>query len=249
MQRIVSHQQESHRAPGHLVRMKALILDIEGTTTPISFVTEILFPYAQKEYGSYISRNWNEESFASYKAAFAQEDAKIVESPESLTDFVLAKHAKNEKHTAFKSLQGAIWKAGYADGSIKATVYNDVPRAIDRVRASGGSVYIYSSGSIPAQKLLFGYSDQGDLTTKLSGYFDTSTAGSKLSTDSYGKISQSIQTAPNDCLFLSDNVKEVDAAKEAGMESWVVERPGNAELSSKDREKNKIIKTFDEVPI
>ncbi|RYF22680.1 MAG: acireductone synthase [Oxalobacteraceae bacterium] len=223
---------------------KALLLDIEGTTTPISFVTDVLFPYAERQYSSYIHKNWSTDAFQPYKEAFAQDDRTLVGDPEALIAFVQSKHAKNEKHTAFKSLQGALWKSGYEDGSIKSLVYTDVPEAIRRLSQQGIQTYIYSSGSIPAQKLLFKYSDQGDLTGMLSGYFDTSTAGPKTSASSYAKISEDTKVASSDWLFLSDNVKEAEAAKDAGMQSWVVERPGNAELSAESRQTNKVITTF-----
>ncbi|CCG84048.1 protein of unknown function [Taphrina deformans PYCC 5710] len=226
---------------------KALLLDIEGTTTPISFVTDVLFPYAQAQYADYINRNWNDKSFSSYKEAFASEDKSLVADPETLIAFVLKKHASNEKHTAFKSLQGALWKSGYEDGSIKSIVYPDVPRKIQALSDSEIGTYIYSSGSIPAQKLLFKYSDQGDLTPSLRGYYDTSTAGAKTAASSYTKINESVNLKTGDWLFLSDNVNEVRAAQEAGMQSYVVSRPGNAELNAEERQTFKVIESFDEI--
>lgn len=224
---------------------RALLLDIEGTTTPISFVTDVLFPYAERQYASYIHKNWSSDAFQPYKDGFAEEDRNLGSNPEALIAFVQAKHAKNEKHTAFKSLQGALWKSGYEDGSIKSLVYPDVPEAIRRLGELGIPTYIYSSGSIPAQKLLFKYSDQGDLTGLLSGYFDTSTAGAKTASSSYVKIGREVNVVLSDCLFLSDNVHEVEAAKAAGMQSLIVERPGNAELSEESRQRHQVITTFD----
>lgn len=226
---------------------KALLLDIEGTTTPISFVTDVLFPYAERQYASFIRSHWSSEDFKAYKDAFAAEDPALVADPETLISFVQDKHAKNEKHTAFKGLQGALWKAGYEDGSIKSLLYSDVPWAISRCATEGVATYIYSSGSIPAQKLLFRYSDHGDITPALSGYFDTSTAGPKISASSYSKISEQTEIPPSAWLFLSDNVKEVKAATSAGMQSWLVERPGNAALSAEDRAEYRVVTSFDEL--
>lgn len=223
-------------------QFSALLLDIEGTTTPISFVTEVLFPFAKIQYPNYIAKSWNDSSFAPYKNAFTAEDSSLTKDPETLTTFVLDKHAKNEKHTAFKSLQGALWKSGYEDGSIKSIVYEDVLTRLKSLPI--GSTYIYSSGSIPAQKLLFRYSDQGDLTPLLSGYFDTSTAGPKTASSSYSKISKTTGINPKEWLFLSDNVKEVEAAKAAGMQSIIVVRPGNADLTDADRQAHETITTF-----
>jgi enolase-phosphatase E1 len=183
---------------------KALLLDIEGTTTPISFVTEVLFPYAQAQYGKYIKDNWHSSSFSSIKSAFAAENTSLSSSSEALISFVEEKHAKNEKHTAFKALQGQLWKSGYESGQLKSIVYQDVPKAIERLQVP---VFIYSSGSVEAQILLFKYSDQGDLTPRLQGYFDTSTAGPKMESASYSKILEQIDFSAGDVLFLSDNVK------------------------------------------
>lgn len=229
------------------VPFKALLLDIEGTTTPISFVTDILFPYAQKQYDHYIRTNWNHPDFVPVKEAFRSEDPSLVTDPGHLITFVEEKHSKNEKHTAFKSLQGNLWKSGYEDGSLISPVYKDVPAAIHALAKEGVRTYIYSSGSISAQKLLFKYSDQGDLTPALSGYFDTSTAGAKTSASSYKTIGEETSIEARDWLFLSDNINEVIAAKEAGMQSWAVSRPGNAELTQQERSRNKIVSTFDEI--
>lgn len=223
----------------------ALLLDIEGTTTPITFVTEVLFPYAQKQYAPFIRSNWDDEQFQSYKEAFVIEDKNLGTDPEKLIQFVEQKHKNNEKHTAFKALQGHLWKSGYEDGSLKSIVYVDVPAAIRKLDNHGIKTYIYSSGSIPAQKLLFKYSDQGDLTPLLSGYNDTSTAGSKLDAASYTKISKTIEIEPCQILFLSDNVREVDAARKSGMQAWVVERPGNAPLTAEERANHRVISNFD----
>ncbi|ORY79884.1 acireductone synthase-like protein [Protomyces lactucae-debilis] len=221
---------------------KALVLDIEGTTTPISFVTDVLFPHAEAQYASYIRQHWSSPAFAQIKASFAAEDEALVSSPETLISFVQTKHAKNEKHTAFKALQGQLWKSGYESGALKSMIYEDVPRAINRL---GVPVSIYSSGSIDAQILLFKYSDRGDLTPHLQGYFDTSTAGPKIQASSYSKIVEKLRQSACDVLFLSDNVKEVEAAKEAGLQSYIVERPGNAPLSDTAKAAHRVITSFD----
>lgn len=224
---------------------KAILLDIEGTTTPITFVTEVLFPYAQDQYSNFIKAVWSTSDFLPTKQAFAAQDSSLTSNPDALIQFVRGKHAKNEKHTAFKSLQGDIWKAGYKDGTLKSIVYPDVTLALDEWKNNGIETYIYSSGSVPAQKLLFQYTNHGDLRSKLRGYFDTSTAGSKTEASSYTTIITTTGIEANDWLFLSDNVKEVVAAQEAGMESYVVQRPGNAELSAEDQSNHRIIKSFD----
>lgn len=224
---------------------KALLLDIEGTTTPISFVNDKLFPYAMNEYDSYIRKNWEETSFQDCKSAFGNEDPRLMESPDEMISFVHEKHRSNEKHPAFKALQGMIWKSGYENGTLKAIIYHDVPDAFRRLQ--GIKTYIYSSGSIDAQKLLFKYSDQGDLTAHLSGYNDTLSAGSKLSGASYTRISEQAQIDIKHWLFLSDNVKEVEAAQSAGMNSWILVRDGNAPLTEDDRVRHHVIQSFNEL--
>ncbi|BFZ53968.1 enolase-phosphatase E1 [Savitreella phatthalungensis] len=235
-------------------RLRALLLDIEGTTTPISFVSDVLFPYAQRQYRPFISSQWSSSAFAPYKQAF--EPDGVTQAPEDLISFVEAKHAANEKHTAFKALQGHLWESGYASGELQSTVYPDVVAAIrglaSRSDSSGGPVqtYIYSSGSIPAQKLLFGHVGDGigDLTPELSGYFDTSTAGAKVNATSYQTIATQTNIQPDCWLFLSDNPKEVTAAKQAGMHRWIVRRPGNAPLTAQDLEAHKVVDDFTSVP-
>ena len=228
---------------------RMLLLDIEGTTTPITFVLDKLFPYAEQRYDSYIRQHWDSPSFATVKNTFTAENPDLTTSPDNLIKFVREKHAANEKHTAFKSLQSGMWKLGFEEGVLKSTVYPDVVQAMKVLQEHNIDTCIYSSGSVEAQKLLFGHVDgEGDLRPLIKDYFDTSNAGAKLDPGSYGRIAKMAGCEVQNCLFLSDNPKEVTAAKQAGAESWIVVRPGNEPLTDQDRNNNKVVEDFAEVP-
>ncbi|KAK3718786.1 hypothetical protein QZH41_014038 [Actinostola sp. cb2023] len=152
----------------------------------------------------------------------------------------------DRKVTALKQLQGHIWKKAYEDGEIKGEVYDDVVPALDKWTSSGYKVYIYSSGSVVAQKLLFRYSNKGDLLKYFSGHFDTK-IGLKVESESYQNIAKSIGEDAGGILFVTDVVKEVSAATEAGISTVISIRPGNAPLTKKDKQTYKTITSFDEL--
>ncbi|NLS28545.1 Enolase-phosphatase E1 [Sphingomonas sp. S2M10] len=197
-----------------MTQPKAVLLDIEGTTSSIAFVADVLFPYAAKH-------------LADYVAAHPEAVAPIlVEVPGD--DKVATLHAwiaEDRKATPLKTLQGLIWEQGYADGTLQGHVYPDTPEALHRWYTAGVAIYIYSSGSIAAQKLIFGHSIAGDLTPLLSGYFDTTT-GPKRNAESYAKISVAIDLNPEKILFVSDVQAEVDAARAAGLGALLIDRDG-----------------------
>ncbi|KAI0392580.1 HAD-like domain-containing protein [Xylariaceae sp. FL0594] len=156
--------------------------------------------------------------------------------------------AQDVKASYLKSLQGYLWEEGYASGDLKAPLFPDVAAKLSTWHKNGRKIMIYSSGSVPAQKLLFGHTnaEPSDLTPLISGWFDTVNAGLKTETKSYQKIMDSHPEIPADqWLFLSDNTKEVDAAIAAGMQSMVVQRPGNADLPDEVPTRLKVIETFD----
>lgn len=210
--------------PDLSAEIEAILLDIEGTTSSIAFVAEVLFPYARKH-------------LASYVAAHEQETAPIlaevaaIEAGDPVTT-LLRWIDEDRKVTPLKTLQGMIWADGYADGTLDGHVYPDTPEAMRRWQAQGRRIYIYSSGSIAAQKLIFGHSTAGDLTPLLSGYFDT-TSGPKREAHSYVRIAEAIGLAPAQLLFVSDMLPEVEAARAAGMAARLIDRDGAAgEVSS-----------------
>lgn len=233
-----------------LIPYQGLLLDIEGTTTPVQFVYDILFPYAKRAMASYLKKHWDEADFqlekreiiegiADINASAAGEGAPKVDadtqSEEAFRAAVVAhlkwQMSEDQKNPPLKALQGSIWRAGYEAGTLKAPVYKDVVELLKACKASDTPVYIYSSGSVAAQILLFKYSDQGDLSRYLSGYFDTHT-GPKKQAESYAKICAEIDIAPEAVLFVSDNLDEAIAAERAGLKVAVAKRPGNAPLQA-----------------
>jgi len=202
---------------------RAIVTDIEGTTSSISFVKEVLFPYARYALPDFIRahadapevRRWL-DAIATEIAAGTCQDEVIVETLQGWID-------QDRKHTALKALQGMIWEAGYRNGDYRAHLYPDVTPKLRAWHADGIALYVYSSGSVAAQKLFFQYSEAGDLTGLFSGHFDTE-IGHKREADSYRRIAQAIGFAPGELLFLSDVVEELDAAREAGLATVLVDR-------------------------
>lgn len=203
--------------------MKRVILtDIEGTTSSISFVKQVLFPYARQALPGFVQAHANDPEVRRWLDAAAVDigsvcqDAVLVEVLQGWID-------EDRKHTALKALQGLIWEHGYRSGAYQAHLYPDTAPALRKWHDAGHPLYVYSSGSVPAQKLFFGFSEAGDLTPLFSGWFDTEVGG-KRETDSYRRIVQRIGREPADILFLSDVVEELDAAREAGLDTILLDR-------------------------
>jgi len=205
--------------------MKAILLDIEGTTTPIAFVYDVLFPYAR----AHIRENLTAEDVASLQASY-ETDLVNGFSPPVWSDAPVAYVEwlmdQDRKSTALKNLQGKIWLSGYRQAALRGEVYADVPTALERWRQQGIDVRIYSSGSKLAQQLLFSSTSAGDLTRFLNGFFDTTT-GPKTESQSYVVIGLAFGCEPSEVLFVSDVVRELDAARSAGMATALCIRPGN----------------------
>jgi enolase-phosphatase E1 len=200
-----------------------ILTDIEGTTSSISFVKDVLFPYARARLPDFVRRHGHEpdvrrwlDAVAIDIAASACQDAVIVETLQGWID-------EDRKHTALKALQGMVWDAGYRDGDFTAPLYPDVAPALRDWHAAGHPLAVYSSGSVPAQKLLFAHTDAGDLTPLFSGFFDTEVGG-KREAGSYRAIADRLGTSPGNILFLSDVVAELDAAREAGLRTVLLDR-------------------------
>lgn len=213
--------------------MKVLLLDIEGTITSIAFVYETLFPYARAAFeatfagrGPLVAR-WQEPEVGAALALMAGGAGR--HDPHAAAGAALALMHADVKDTGLKALQGIIWRDGYRRGELRGHVFSDVAEALRLVSASGVRVAIYSSGSVAAQRLLFAYSDAGDLTPHLAAYFDTTT-GPKKEAASYRAIAAELDVAPAEIRFLSDNLDEVRAAIAAGCEALVAVRPGNPPL-------------------
>ena len=220
--------------------IRAILLDIEGTTTPIAFVHEVLFPYARDHVREFLASNT--EDIERLREEHAVDVNNGEHPPAEMSAYVEWLIARDRKSTGLKSLQGKIWRQGYLDGSLKSQVYADVAQAFARWRARGLSINIFSSGSVLAQQLLFAHTDAGDLTKFIEQYFDTN-IGKKGETASYRKIAEALSLRPEEILFISDVVTELDAATKAGMQPLLSIRPGNP--PQQDAERYRAIYTFD----
>ncbi|WP_349985588.1 acireductone synthase [Stenotrophomonas sp. WHRI 8082] len=201
---------------------RVILTDIEGTTSSISFVKNVLFPYARKALPSFIATHGNEPDVRRWLDAVATEiggacqDSLVAETLQGWID-------QDRKHTALKALQGKIWETGYRNGDYKAHFYPEVAAVLKGWHAAGLPLNVYSSGSVPAQKQFFGFSDAGDLTALVSGWFDTEIGG-KREAESYRRIVDTIGVPAGEILFLSDVVEELDAARDAGLQTRLLDR-------------------------
>jgi enolase-phosphatase E1 len=210
----------------------ALLLDIEGTTTSISFVFDVLFPYAASRVESWVAEHANgaaAKAACDAVAADATPEERALGGAKTVVAVVRRQMAGDVKATGLKQLQGLIWQHGYERGEIKAHVFADVPKAFRAWKEAGRAAAIYSSGSKLAQQLLFRYSEAGDLTPLLTGYYDT-TSGPKREAASYTAIAKAWGRAPGDIRFATDQPAEAEAARAAGMDAVLLMRPGNAPL-------------------
>lgn len=201
--------------------IKAIVTDIEGTTSSLSFVKDVLFPYARAHMAAFVRAHAHEPAVR----AQLDEVRRVLggsADDEAVIGQLIQWIDEDKKITPLKALQGMIWEAGYRQGDFKGHVYEDALRKLKAWHAQGVKLYVFSSGSVQAQKLLFAYSEYGDLTPLFSGYFDT-TVGAKREPDSYRKIAADIGLPPGDILFLSDIKEELDAAYSAGMQTvWLL---------------------------
>lgn len=223
--------------------VQAVVTDIEGTTSSISFVKEVLFPYAAAHMASFLREHWDEPAVQEQIGALAADSSTNVATADDADRILQQWIREDRKATPLKALQGMIWKAGYQSGAYTAHLYPDTAPALQRWHDAGLPLYVYSSGSIAAQKLFFGYSDAGDLTPLLSGYFDTTT-GMKQEVDSYRKIATAIGVPASEIVFLSDIEGELDAAREAGLQTVLLDRDGKVPASSHRR-----VSSFAEISI
>ena len=219
----------------------AVLLDIEGTITPLSFVHGVLFPYAREHLASFLKTQWNRVE--------VQQDAKLlleeaqkqmpagalpapVTAPElrnAVMTAALWLMGRDSKTTGLKSLQGRIWRGGYEKGELRAQVFEDVPEALERWKDEEKRIAIFSSGSVDAQKLLVRYTTAGDLSKRIDAYFDTTT-GAKREPEAYRAIAAALKLDRGEILFATDVLEEAEAAARAGMQAVLVERPGNKPL-------------------
>lgn len=212
--------------------MKAILLDIEGTTTPIDFVHKTLFPFAKERIGKFVESH--------FSALHDQINQLVEESsldptytvpvdptePGSIASYLGHLIDVDRKSTPLKSIQGMIWEEGYLSGELTSEIFEDVPPAFERWKSEGKTIAIFSSGSVLAQQLLFRHTERGDLTEFIDAYFDTN-AGPKGESESYERIAAELVIPAREIIFCSDIPSELSAATGAGMRSILVMRPGN----------------------
>ena len=239
--------------------LRGILLDIEGTTTPIAFVHDVLFSYARAHVREYLAKHLDREDVRADIELLRDEHAKDLsegeqppalvegsrdEEIDSLAAYVNWLISKDRKSTGLKSLQGKIWHTGYIEGSLRAQVFPDVAPALARWCVAGLNVSIFSSGSALSQQLLFAHSEPGDLTPLINNYFDT-TVGNKGEAQSYRRIARELGLQPSEILFISDVTDELAAAREAGMKTLLSLRPGNKPQMNTDQYQT--ITSFDEL--
>ncbi len=242
--------------------MRTIVLDIEGTTTPVEFVSRILFPYARAHVREFVERHYTAAEVRADIARLRTEHAAESEHQQrpplpplpwradsaddeiaSVVAYVRWSMECDRKSTGLKSLQGKIWEAGYRTGELRGQVFADVPPALARWRRHERDICIFSSGSVQAQKLLFSHSTAGDLTPWIRGYFDT-TSGPKTEAQSYQRIAAALERSPSEMMFLSDVAAELDAAQQGGMRTALCVRSPGAPA---DTGAHPVFHTFDEV--
>jgi enolase-phosphatase E1 len=236
-----------------------ILLDIEGTITPISFVHDVLFPYSRSQLRSFLAKEFRSNDVIDDLARLREEHevdrSQNMEPPplvdgagddemESIVAYVNWLIDRDRKSIGLKSLQGKIWKRGYFDGTLKAPLFADVAPALEHWHKAGLRVSIFSSGSLLAQKLLFAHTQAGDLTPLIDDYFDTG-VGSKTNVESYRRIAAALRLPTREIVFISDVVAELDAAQAAGIVTRLCVRPGNQILSFPGS--HQIIQGFDEI--
>jgi len=227
--------------------IRSVLLDIEGTTTPIAFVHDVLFSYARTHVRDYLAKHCDENAVEKDLNLLREEAASEgfrTDNSDEIIEYINHLIDLDRKSTGLKSLQGKIWHEGYADGTLHAQVFADVAPAFARWRAKGLNVSIFSSGSVLAQQLLFAHTEAGDLTQFISYYFYTR-VGKKGEAESYRRIAAAMKLQPPAILFVSDVVAELAAAREAGMKTALSIRPGNKPQDSPDH--YPIIHSFDEL--
>lgn len=218
-----------------------IVTDIEGTTSDVRFVHDVLFPYAFAAMPAYVRAHAEDPAVLPWLAVVAEEIRTTPDDLPAVIAALLSWIEADRKHTALKALQGRIWERGFKEGAFTAQVYPDAVAALTRWRDHGLPVYVYSSGSIHAQRLYFAHTGAGDLSDCFRGHFDT-TSGGKREADSYRRIAATIGSEPATILFLSDIGAELDAAREAGWQTVQVLRPGTEAAPS-----HRQVASFDEL--
>ena len=225
-----------------IMPIHAILTDIEGTTSSIDFVHQSLFPYARRHLDAFLRAYAREPGVVEQLKATEALIGHSLRIDEAVSVFETWID-EDRKATPLKALQGMIWKQGYDAGELKGHVYPDTPVYLRRWHAEGKKLYIYSSGSVDAQKLIFGHTEYGDLTPLFSGYFDTRVGG-KRESRSYRAILEQIGFPGGEVLFFSDIGEELDAAADAGIQTYQLVRDDKTRLS-----RHRLAHDFSEVDV
>jgi enolase-phosphatase E1 len=202
--------------------VSTILTDIEGTTSSIAFVKDVLFPYARRALPGFVREHGDDADVRRWLDQVATESGGIC-SDDVIVETLQGWIDQDRKHTALKALQGMMWREGYERGDFHGHVYADAATALRAWHGVGIRLAVFSSGSVGAQKLLFGHSEAGDLASSFDAFFDTE-VGHKREADSYRRIAQALAQPPGEILFLSDIVEELDAARDAGMQTLLLDR-------------------------
>jgi enolase-phosphatase E1 len=235
---------------------RGVLLDIEGTTSSVSFVFDVMFPFVLRELDAWVLKHWGSADVdrvceqmardAGFRSSADWLPGTDAAARETMKAEVRQLMARDVKATGLKLLQGLIWESGFASGELQAEIFPDVLPALKRWTAAGLDVRIYSSGSVHAQHLFFGHTIEGNLLGYFQGHYDTQIGGKKESA-SYTAIAASFKLPPGEVLFVSDIVAELDAAAAAGMQTALAARPGNAPQG--DSHQHLVITSFAELDI
>ena len=235
---------------------KAILLDIEGTISPAAFVYDVMFPFVRNALNDFVATHWDDadlqncvdliakdEGHASAQAWLGDDEAAAQQA--TVCQSVISQMDRDAKRTGLKSLQGLIWRSGFESKELVSELFADVLPKLEEWISQGKELHIYSSGSIAAQKLFFGHTAQGNLLDRFQGHFDT-TSGLKQEVTSYQNIAREIGRAPQEILFVSDSLDEVDAAAQAGMATaWRPAMP--TDVTAENSSTHQVIQSFVEL--
>lgn len=224
------------------MNIKAIVTDIEGTTSSIDFVHQVLFPYSVAKIPQYLENHCQDPAVQQIIHNIQQEVERPDAGIDEIVTILMTWIAEDRKHTDLKALQGMVWEAGFKNSEFKGHIYADAYHNLNQWHQQGIQLYVFSSGSVKAQKLLFGHTEYGNLTKLFTNFFDT-TIGQKKTVVAYRNIAQAIATNPEKILFLSDVVAELDAAKSAGYQTRLLVR---GEMPSKS-DRHIAVDNFDQI--
>ena len=233
------------------MKIAAIVMDIEGTTSGIGFVQNVLYPYALKHIGPFLREQREERDVARVLVRLSDSTGIALHDLEGMIRQLQQWIRDDEKDAELQTLQGMIWEKAYKHGLFQAHVYPDVPGVLQQWQQEERNLYVFSYGSVKAQQLFFRYSDHGDMRLLFSGYFD-STVGSRHKADTYNKIASSIALPAQRILFISDDRQELDAAAAAGMRTTWVIRPQDTSLDVERvrlKTSHSVVSSFEQIQV